>query len=142
MSTPTNQTAGPDEELNAILAVPRAKKHLPKWAVVLLILLPLLLAGGITLGVHMHQQQQHQEMVAFVKENETIVFEYFHKAKSVTLNYDTVQLNPMGGVDFSGYLDDDPKLKFYTNLDYFRGTVKLGAVSLEPGMEKYIDTEN
>ena len=142
MNTPVSAPANSDEELNAILTVPKEKKHLPKWTVVLLNLLPILLAGGITLGVHMHQEQQHQEMVAFVKEHKYLVDEHFSKADSVTINYDSLAVNPMGGIDFTGYLNGDKKLDFSTNIDYYNDTVELSSFSYEQGMEQYIDFDN
>ena len=139
MNTPANPTGGPDEELDAILAVPRAKKHLPKWAVVLLILLPLLLAGGITLGVHMHQEQQHQEMVAFVKENRQLIDDYFPRAK-VTIDYDSLMQNPMGGIIVKGYLNGDKKLSFGTDFYYSSsGEVAIGGMTYAPEVEPYDD---
>ena len=89
--------------------------------------------------LHQHYEEQHQEMVAFVKENRHLLDDYFSKADTVTIEYDKLKLNPMGGVDVQGYLNNDPKLDFWLNLNEDFDRPSVGSVTCAPEAEKYID---
>ncbi|UQS84267.1 DUF1310 family protein [Bombilactobacillus thymidiniphilus] len=86
----------------------------------------LMIIGLIIGGIHLEEQRQaefKQEMIKQVKEHDQVWIDFLksfddnHKIKKITVDYDSVTHNPMGGIDFAGYVNDNKKLQFQANLD-------------------------
>lgn len=93
--------------------------------------------------LHQHYEERHQEAVAFVKENKHLIDDYFSKADTITINYDKVDISPMGGsVDVEGYINHNPELHFSLGIDEDYRTAEIDSVIYVPEVEKYIDRTN
>ncbi|GBG95167.1 hypothetical protein LFYK43_16260 [Ligilactobacillus salitolerans] len=69
------------------------------------------------------EERQHEEMVSYVKkyhkliEDEVIDMDKRNSVHEITLRYNTIEHNPMGGINVKGYVNDNKSLVFYANLD-------------------------
>ncbi|MFK5705555.1 DUF1310 family protein [Ligilactobacillus sp. LYQ139] len=65
----------------------------------------------------------HENMVRIVKAHEDVVDKWLLKddkkkqVKIITIEYDKLDHNPMGGIDIYGYVNGDKKLEFNATLD-------------------------
>lgn len=84
------------------------------------------------------EEQQHAEMVAFVKKHHKVIEDDLRESDKnnfitkVTINYSTVEHNPMGGANASGYINGDKTLIFHIGLDIVTidGKTKVGSCGL------------
>lgn len=66
----------------------------------------------------MDDKKLQDDMVKVVKENKHLIEEdlrsddKFNKIKNITIDYDSVKHNPMGGIMVEGYVENDKNLKF------------------------------
>ncbi|UQS84265.1 DUF1310 family protein [Bombilactobacillus thymidiniphilus] len=87
----------------------------------------LLIIGLIVGGIHLEEQQQaefKQEMNQELKEHKGLIISSIKDSgtnksflKDITIYYDKTEHNPMGGIEFYGYVNNDPKLEFGGNLN-------------------------
>lgn len=69
------------------------------------------------------KEKEHARMVEIVKENKGLVDDFiktgdnYHQIKSVEINYNDLEINPMSGIDISAYVNNDKSLYFTTVID-------------------------
>ncbi|MGR3741154.1 DUF1310 family protein [Companilactobacillus sp. DQM5] len=121
-----------------------------KRKILIVILSLAIIVIGIGVKVHMDNVRFHEEMVRVVKSDkaqEVIKKEIIEnvdkkaftnegKIHSFKIKYDTIKHNPMGGIDFEGYVNNDSKLEFDTNLDKYNDDLELGAFGESVELQK------
>lgn len=99
------------------------KKTKVTWIVVIAIIL--MIPVGLGGYIYIRNVKMHNEMVKIVKKHENLFTEYmqdkevdtYHRVKSVTIEYDKLSHNPMGGIMVGGYVNDNKKIGFQLQLD-------------------------
>ncbi|UQS84262.1 DUF1310 family protein [Bombilactobacillus thymidiniphilus] len=87
----------------------------------------LMIIGLIIGGIHLEEQRQaefKQEMNQELKEHQQFIMDTFKDMRpnknyigKITIDYDETQHNPMGGINFYGYVNDDKSLYFHGTLN-------------------------
>ncbi|UQS84268.1 DUF1310 family protein [Bombilactobacillus thymidiniphilus] len=100
-------------------------KRYKRWLIISGIVLVMI--GLIIGGIHLEEQRQaefKQEMNQELREHKQFIMDTFNSMgsnknfiKSITIEYGQTEHNPMGGIDFYGYVDYDKRLTVYGNLD-------------------------
>ena len=84
------------------------------------------ITGGVAGGKYYmdkKEEQQHAEMVTFVKKHYKVIEDDLRESDrnelitKISINYSTVEHNPMGGIDVRGYVNNDKSLEFDTIID-------------------------
>ncbi|WEV56440.1 DUF1310 family protein [Ligilactobacillus acidipiscis] len=118
------------------------------WSIVLAVIL----IGGMIEGgkyyMDRKEEQQHEEMVAYVKKYRGVIEDDLKRSdknnfiKSITIDYDKVQHNPMEGIDVEGYVNDNKTLDFDGGIDKetIEGKEKVVStgIGISPKLDKYL----
>lgn len=94
--------------------------------IIITIILLVITSIGIGIGGKMYMDNQakakHEKLVEFVKTYATYekMKRYFDsdKVEKITIDYDSVDLDPAGSVDFKGYINGDKSLNFQIGINY------------------------
>ncbi|WP_244056633.1 DUF1310 family protein [Ligilactobacillus pabuli] len=103
----------------------KRKTKIVLLSVVITIALIVSLIGGGKYYMNQRAEHQHEEMVAYVKQYQRVIendlreSDKNHFIKSITINYNTIKHNPMGGIDVTGYVNGDKKLVFHSGIDKY-----------------------
>ncbi|UQS84266.1 DUF1310 family protein [Bombilactobacillus thymidiniphilus] len=96
----------------------------------------LLMIGLIIGGIHLEEQRQaefKQEMIKQVREHVSTIedsirsYDKYNRINKITIDYDSVKHNPMGGINVRAYINDDKTLSCENNLN----------LTSEDGADKY-----
>lgn len=125
------------------------KKKIWLGIILTLCLIGIIALIGIGGKIYMDKKYEAQQQAAIevVKENENLIKDNVHhddkykRVNSITIDYDTVKINPMGGIMVDGYVNDNKKLIFYAMLEVREKTGKLGStgISTSPDYQKAIE---
>lgn len=78
----------------------------------------ILIGTGGKIYIDKKAAKEHAILVEIVKEHENLVKQdlhrddKYHRIKSITVDYNTIELNPMNGIQFRGIVNNNKKLYF------------------------------
>ncbi|RDX00708.1 DUF1310 family protein [Listeria kieliensis] len=96
-------------------------------SIVVVIIAVIAIVGG---KIYMDNKKLNEDMKEVVKSNESLiekelaVYDTHNKIRSVSIDYDTVEKSPMGGILFQGYVNDDKTLTFNAGLKKNNSEIK------------------
>lgn len=102
------------------------------------------LAGSHDVKMHSHLNSK-QEMNAIVKENKKLIERTVHsydtgnKIHSVEIDYEKTEHNPMGGIIVCGYINNNEKLTYVSELDDYGSGIEAPAADLNPELDAYLN---
>ncbi|GBG95172.1 hypothetical protein LFYK43_16310 [Ligilactobacillus salitolerans] len=113
-----------------------------------IIMVVVLIFGVIAGGkyyLNQKEEQQHEEMVSYVKKYHSVIEDDLRESdkknfiKKITIDYSSVEHNPMGGIDVEGYVNSDKSLRFDTNIDKVSVDGKIKVESTNMGISTKLD---
>lgn len=109
------------------------------------ILLGCIVIGGGKYYMNKKAEQQHEEMVAYVKKYHSIIENELRESdkknfiKKIAIDYDTVEHNPLGGIDVYGHVNGNKEMKFHSGLEKVTvdGKVEIKTGGVDPSRKLY-----
>lgn len=90
----------------------------------------------------------HENMVRIVKKHRQDIYQAvkaddkYHRIQKITLRYDTVQHNPMGGIMIQGYVNDNKKFDFQVSLEKDNGKIECYENMEDEGLSDFLCRKN
>ncbi len=111
------------------------------------IILFVLIIGAVNIGIGVHAKQRLAEesnLSKFVKDNKNIIIADLKESdpnkriKSVQVDYEKVEKNPMGGVNVYGYVNNDKTLQWSTVIVKFDTKVESTGVDASAELSSFL----
>lgn len=106
-------------------------KHQSLIAFLIPFIIMVILILGLVVKHKINQLKFQNEMVKIVKRNKHIIedevssSDRYHKIKKIIIDYESVEHNPMGGIMFEGYVNDDKSLEFGGGLNKYSDSIGI-----------------
>ncbi|HIW89405.1 MAG TPA: DUF1310 domain-containing protein [Candidatus Ligilactobacillus excrementipullorum] len=103
----------------------KRKTKIVSLSLTLIIVLIISLIGVGKYYMNQSAEHQHEEMVVYVKKYHQVIEDDLRESdknnfiKSITIDYGTIEHNPMGGINVDGYVNGNRTLKFQSGLNNF-----------------------
>ncbi|MGR3741541.1 DUF1310 family protein [Companilactobacillus sp. DQM5] len=122
-----------------------------KRKILIVILSLAIIVIGIGVKIHMDNVRFHEEMVKVVKsdEGQKAINSFFKKIdknaftqngkiKKITIQYDQIVHNPMGGIDVIGFVNDNEKFDFDIGLNKYNNKLKADSGTYSSELDDFL----
>lgn len=108
------------------------KKKYKRIIITISVIVGLLFSGWGVITIH--SEAMHAEMMRIVKKHQDVIFDWIRNAEkddyhrdvqTITIQYNKLDHNPMGGIDVYGYVNHNKKQTFCVTLDKSNGKYEV-----------------
>ncbi|EOI02972.1 hypothetical protein UAY_00897 [Enterococcus moraviensis ATCC BAA-383] len=89
-----------------------------------------------------------KNMIEIVRKNESLIenelkkYDRFKKIQSISINYESIQKSPMGGILFQGFVNNDQNLIFNAGLQKNNSLIEVVNTSPKKKLHDYLEKDD